>query len=246
MPLNIRIHDEDYTVDALHGRSIALPMTLPRAWYTNEVVQTPVRMGDWVGSVAEGGSVNFFDIDFNPHANGTHTECFGHISPEHHSMQGRLQRYWFHAILISINPKKMPNGDHVITLEQLEHALNGRKCEALIIRTLPNSEEKQTREYSRTNPAYMQPEAAQYLRLLDVQHLLIDTPSVDREEDGGALLAHRAFWNYPEAPRQQATITELIYVNSDIPDGPYLLNLQCAVFDNDAVPSNPVLYGLVS
>ena len=37
------------------------------------------------GSVAEGGSVNFYDIDFNPHGHGTHTECIGHISKEKES-----------------------------------------------------------------------------------------------------------------------------------------------------------------
>jgi hypothetical protein len=47
---------------------------------------------------------------------------------------------------------------------------------------------------------------------LGIKQLLIDLPSMDREDDGGKLLAHRAFWNYPSAPRINSTITELIYV----------------------------------
>jgi hypothetical protein len=76
----------------------------------------------------------------------------------------------------------------------------------------------------------------------DVEHLLIDLPSVDKEKDGGELLAHRAFWNFEGKMRKQATITELIYVPNNIKDGTYFLNLQVAPFENDASPSRPVLY----
>ena len=77
-----------------------------------------------------------------------------------------------------------------------------------------------------------------------VKHLLIDLPSVDREKDGGKLLSHHAFWQVPENPRMEATISELIYVPDEIKDGQYLLELQFAPFDNDASPSRPVLYRL--
>jgi len=75
-----------------------------------------------------------------------------------------------------------------------------------------------------------------------IEHLLLDLPSVDRESDGGALAAHRAFWRYPDAPRMEATITEFIYVPDAVVDGLYYLNLQVAPFENDASPSRPVLY----
>jgi hypothetical protein len=38
------------------------------------------------------------------------------------------------------------------------------------------------------------------------------------------------------------TITELIFVPNEVKDGPYLLNLQTAAFENDATPSRPVIY----
>jgi hypothetical protein len=86
---------------------------------------------------------------------------------------------------------------------------------------------------------------ALFLRNNGIQHLLIDLPSVDREVDEGELLSHRAFWHYPEEPRFNATITELIYVPDEVRDGEYLLNLQIAPFENDASPSKPVLYPLL-
>ena len=76
----------------------------------------------------------------------------------------------------------------------------------------------------------------------NVQHLLLDLPSVDREEDAGQLLAHHAFWQYPAQPRREATITELIFVPDEVADGLYLLNIQITSLELDASPSKPVLY----
>jgi hypothetical protein len=58
------------------------------------------------------------------------------------------------------------------------------------------------------------------------------------------MAAHKAWWCYPEQPRFDASITELIYVPEEIPDGFYLLNLQVAPVESDAAPSRPVLYSL--
>ena len=116
--------------------------------------------------------------------------------------------------------------------------------EALIIRTYPNSDEKKYTDYSATNPPFVEPSLLNELYLAGIKHILIDLPSVDKEEDGGALAAHHAFWNYPADPRLDATITELVYIPESIQDGLYFLNLQVAPFVNDAAPSRPVLYPL--
>ena len=53
------------------------------AWYVDPMsdIQRPYETDEgFTGSVAEGGSVNFRNIAFNPHGNGTHTECLGHIT----------------------------------------------------------------------------------------------------------------------------------------------------------------------
>ena len=77
-----------------------------------------------------------------------------------------------------------------------------------------------------------------------VEHLLIDLPSVDREEDEGKLLAHKAFWQYPDNIRRNATITELFYATPELKDDLYLLNLQIISLDLDVSPSKPTLYKL--
>src|SRR5690606_9918658 len=137
-----------------------------------------------------------------------------------------------------------PNGDLVIMLEDVKPHFSSEKPEDIILRTLPNAEAKKTTHYSGTNPTYLEPALAQFLVENGVEHLLVDLPSVDREEDGGELLAHHAFWQYPHNIRQNATITELIFVPDAVKDGLYLLNIQLTSLTLDASPSKPVLYAL--
>lgn len=220
----------------LHGGEDALT-----AWYLPPPEIIPHRIGSIPGAVSQGASVNFNDIRFNPHAHGTHTECVGHITPEVHSVNQQLTRYFYLAHLISIEPEPR-GGDRVISRPQLEKALGDRDCEALVIRTLPNEDGKCRRQYAHTNPPYLEKAAAKYLADRPIDHLLIDVPSVDREKDEGRLAAHKAFWNYQGPMRLHATITELIFVPDSIADGAYLLELQVAPFENDASPSRPILY----
>jgi kynurenine formamidase len=243
--------DNKYQIDL--SKPIDISITLsntdknPIAWYIEKPEIEPVKFGDWIGKVSEGSSTNFNNIFFNPHGHGTHTECLGHITREFYSINQCLKQFFFTAELISITPEDI-NGDLVITKNQIERALNGKIPEAIIIRTLPNSESKKHKNYSKTNPPYLAEEAAIFIREIGIQHLLIDLPSVDREEDEGKLLAHKAFWNVKdvnnlnEDARLNCTITEMIFVDNTIQDGSYILNLQIASFENDASPSKPILF----
>lgn len=214
------------------------------AWYVNPVKIEPVQSGDWIGDVNKGGSVNFRNIQFNPHGNGTHTECVGHISKENYTINKSLTTFFFIAELITILPDELPDGDKIITKAHLKNCIEEKRPEAIVIRTLDNHPSKINRQYSNTNPPYLSEEAALYIHETGIDHLLIDLPSVDREVDQGKLLAHHAFWQYPMHTKLQRTITELIYVPNSVIDGTYLLNIQIASFENDASPSKPVLYQL--
>jgi kynurenine formamidase len=202
---------------------------------------SPVVDGDFIGEVAQGSSVNFRNITFNPHAHITHTECMGHISETIFSVNQNLKEHYFIAEVVSVNPTNK-DGDSVIEKSQLESLLNGKKPKAIVIRTLPNLMDKLQKNYSHTNPTYLDYEASNWLREIGVEHLLIDLPSVDREEDKGELKAHKAFWNYPNTDRLHCTITEFIFVNDVVKDGPYFMNLQTAPIENDATPSRPILH----
>src|SRR5690606_4017985 len=240
------VRDEaHFKIDLNEPLDISIPLRAseenPLAWYQGEPSIEPVKMGDWVGKVSEGGSVNFNNVFFNPHAHGTHTECFGHISEEFHSVNESLKTFFFLAEVISVTPERIGE-DEIISEESIKKALNGKTPEAIVIRTVPNNSEKKQKHWSDTNWPFLHENAALFLREIGVKHLLVDLPSVDKERDEGKLLAHRAFWDYPQNPRKDCTITELIFVPNSVKDGNYLLNLQMASFHNDASPSKPVLY----
>ena len=141
-------------------------------------------------------------------------------------------------------PLDNEDGDFVLRDKQFDTLLKGKNPEALIIRTLPNAREKQSMNWSNTNWPYVEEEVMVRFRESGIKHLLIDLPSVDKEKDGGELKAHRAFWDVRGNVRLDATITEMIYVPHNVPDGRYILNLQIASFENDATPSKPVLYAI--
>jgi len=242
----------NFEIDLSKPIDISIPLTNtdenPIAWYIEKPSIEPVVFGDWIGKVSEGkSSTNFNNIFFNPHGHGTHTECLGHITNDFYSINQSLKQFFFTAKLITVEPEKIGD-DFVITKKCISTSLNVTPIEALIIRTLPNQLDKKSRKYSNTNPPYLAEDAAIFIRESEIQHLLIDLPSVDKEHDEGKLLAHKAFWNVKDTvnlnadARLNATITEMIYVSDEIEDGNYILNLQIASFENDASPSKPILY----
>lgn len=249
MFVSIQHKGKSYKADLSKPIDISIPLRAGihnvNAWHAEPVKIEPVRVGDWVGEVKSGAPVNFRNIFFNPHGNGTHTECVGHISKEDYSINQCLKQFFFIAEVISILPDELANGDKVITAEHIKNCLEDKRPEALAIRTVSNPISKLDMQYSDTNPPYITAEAMSYIVAIGVKHLLVDMPSVDREKDEGKLTAHHIFWNYPEHTETARTITEMIYVPNTVLDGSYLLNLQIASFENDATPSKPVLFQLV-
>lgn len=248
MIVSLELKNEIFKIDLSKALDISIALNGEGnnliAWGLEFPIIEPYKQDDFIGKVAEGASVNFNNISFNPHGHMTHTECVGHITENFYSINKELTEFFFLAQLITIAPEKFQK-DLVISKKQLQYALGDKRPTALVIRTLPNLREKLHRKYSKTNPPYLLEEAALFLSEIGVEHLLIDLPSVDKEDDKGALLAHRAFWGMDTVMRRNASITELIYVRNEIIDGSYLLNLQVAPIENDASPSRPVLYSLV-
>ncbi|WP_240731538.1 cyclase family protein [Hymenobacter radiodurans] len=112
--------------------SAPLDISLPLAPGSNQVncfwaepVQfDTIRVGDFVGSVAEGGSTNYKRVHLTPHGNGTHTECYGHISTDPEATINRcLRRFLFVARLISVEPRQQANGDQIVMLADAQSAL---------------------------------------------------------------------------------------------------------------------------
>jgi len=232
----------------------------PNAFGVDSASSMVCEYGDLVGDTRRGGSCNFEQVTLITHCNGTHTECIGHITNERISIRECLTDVFISARLISVEPISAAESDEsyavafgtedlLITRGMLESALSNEKCDALIVRTLPNDDAKLTRVYKDPTAPYFTTDAMQFILSIGIKHLLVDLPSIDRLSDEGKLSNHRIFWNVDQgiferktATRKNSTITELIYVPNDVEDREYLLNLQIAPFESDAAPSRPILF----
>lgn len=271
MILTFSLAGRSWRMDTDAGRDISIPLRFngpqPQAFHIDAAFSQAVEAGSFVGDTRRGGACNCETVTLNPHGNGTHTECMGHVVDERLAVGAMLREPFVPAVVASVMPvnagngdkalEGVPVGDRVITRRALVNAFEllgsvpREFFAALVLRTLPNDPSKLTAAYSGTNPAYLTQAAMRLVRELGVRHLLLDLPSVDREEDNGALAAHRIFWDLPAAGHgmpdssEARTITEMIYVDDEIADGLYMLNLQIPHFMLDAAPSRPILFPLI-
>ena len=260
-----------FSVDVANGHDLSIPLQFdgpqPSFFDAPAAVSAPLSAGDFTGDVRLSASCNCSTYSLTPHCNGTHTECVGHITLDRLSVRDIAREALIPAILLTVTPRTTANtreqslpaphpGDLLNTRDELEraaqrHSLAGFR--AAIVRTLPNSPDKQQRRYDTAHPpAYFSSDAMQWMVDHDIDHLVVDVPSVDRASDQGLLTAHRLFWGMPpaqidatHATRAHATITEFAYIDDAIDDGLYLLNLQVAPFASDAAPSRPFLMRLL-
>lgn len=223
----------------------------------------PLIVGDFTGEVASGASCNCRTITLTPQCTGTHTECVGHLTEEPLHVHRVAPTDLLPACLVSVTPESArASGEGTTPEPQLADRLITRRALeaawpqdplftplALIVRTLPNSEEKRTRDYGVQAAPYLSREAALLLIERGIEHLVVDLPSLDRAHDGGHLTAHRLFFGLDpgstalaSARRRHCTVTELAFVPDAIADGWYLLQLQLPAIAGDAVPSRPLLY----
>src|SRR5699024_7922231 len=103
-----------------------------------------------------GANINFNTIEFSPHAHGTHTESYGHISKDFFSIGDALNRFFFKAKLVTLQPEKSGE-DLVFSKGNIAKVLDENQAQALIIRTLPNDLSKKHRNYNHSNWPYLHP-----------------------------------------------------------------------------------------
>jgi kynurenine formamidase len=211
----------------------------PRAWGVPPVAIEPVRSGDFTGRVTAGAPINFFHLALNPHGNGTHTEGVGHIDAAHTPLQLAPEDLHAWARMVRLPLRTGAQGRYLALADFPREAWRPH-LQAVILPV----ELDFPQDFTGQNAPHLEPALCAWLREQGVQHLITNLPSVDPEEDGGALAAHRAWWHYPEAPRHRATITELAHLPAELPAGDYWLELQVAPVHNDAAPSRPLLYPL--
>jgi kynurenine formamidase len=182
-----------------------------------------------------------------PHCNGTHTESVGHLTWERFPLSAVDIPLFLSCSVISVAPDGREI--HAKAIDRATAMLAAEWLEALVVRTLPNDASKRTRRWEDASTPYFTPDAMRVIRARGVRHLLVDLPSLDPLHDGGVLAAHRVFWDMPagshalpSAEARQRTVTEMIFVPDEVPDGCYRLTIQTPHIVSDAVPSRPILF----
>ncbi|MDG1252180.1 MAG: cyclase family protein [Schleiferiaceae bacterium] len=233
--------------------SLAVEIGRKRAWYIEGMQRRPVRLGDWVGSLNEGGAVNFLTLEFNPHAHGSHTETLGHVCRGHFPVN-QIDIPWMQeALIVTVRSQIDPDMGQCIRWAQLEEAIETagglQGATALLVRAFSEVAGVPEMDHSNTDAPYFEPLVGSKLAEGGILHWMVDLPSVDREEDGGALACHRAFWNVPlglsEAQpdsRVDATISELLHIPATVADGRWHLQMNVASIENDAAPCRPMVF----
>ena len=267
----MRLQVSGFVVDTDSGFDLSLPVRFAadgaRAFHLPPPISAAVQVGSFVGDVRGGGSCNCETHSFCPHGACTHTECVGHILAERVTVAELLPPPWMFAVLVRVAPRRLEDcdddvagnqrgDDEVVDVAALEEALGrvaipaGVRAQALVVATAAGSVRRR-QQHSGTNPPYLTLDAAAFVRTAGFEHLLLDLPSMDREDDGGLLAAHRAFFDVPpqvtklSGPAPRSTITELIAVDEGIPEGVYALSLQVLPLPADAAPSRPLLFPLL-
>lgn len=235
----ITVEGITYAIDQSIDLSRAVSPAGVSAWYTGSAEFVPFEWDHKPLSVAHGAAVNVERICFYPHAHGTHTETLGHISETPLPISSLSLPFLITAKLII--PKLERRGADLVLSAQGLLACDFEGVKALIIKLHAGNEYPSN--YDHSNWPYLLAETAELLAKKGIEHLVLDTPSIDKEKDGGAVAAHKAYWQLETADqRNNATITELAAIPDYLTPGSYLLQLQVAPIESDAAPSRPLIF----
>ncbi|MFT5757218.1 MAG: kynurenine formamidase [Alteromonadaceae bacterium] len=274
MNITVALLNHQYQINTDFSWSLAIPVYFnqsekqPNHFGANAAQSAVMQAGSFIGDTEQGGSCNVNVLTINPHCNGTHTETIAHICDLNAELSLKIVDLQLPPLMpctvISIIPEHalasgddytpaFDKADKIISRRALEKSLSSvdnEQLQSLVIRTLPNNNNKCQQAYDQNNqPAFFSREAILYLNERGIEHIIVDIPSVDRLHDDGLMTCHHLFWQVIEGAHQASpnsqinkTITEMAFINDAINDGFYFINLQTPAFVNDAAPSRPVLY----
>ena len=265
MIIKVYHNNKDYKIDTKQSIDISIPYNFngaqPNFYDVNPGELTPLKFGETSYSVADGAGCNVPEISMNIHCTGTHTEYVGHLLEDPGDIGMVFKDILIPTVLITVHPKSfndlkefyhcsVKDNELVISAESISEKFGNwqdDKPQALIIRTMPNDEDKKYQQFTIIPPPFFTNDALELISKLCIEHLVVDLPSIDRMEDNGILGNHRIFWGDGKNVKGELntdsikTITELAFIPNEFQDGFYFLNIQLPHFKCDAAPSRPLL-----
>ena len=258
MKINLEYNDKKYRIEPEAGIDISIPVQFnsdrnPKFYDTTQPKNEYYKLNETEYSLEKGAGCSVPNITMNVHCCGTHTETAAHVFKDSHLINAINNLNFIPSQLITVTPKKesiesyhakIEKEDQLITKKMLEDAIDiYSKClSGIIIRTEPNNKNKLYRNYNDTNHAFFTNDAILFIKKLGISHLVVDTPSIDKFDDGGKLNNHKIFFIDKNNISNKNTITELAYIPKNCIDGEYLLSIGIPNFNLDAAPSRPIIY----
>ena len=258
MKINIEHNIKTYQIDSDDGVSISIPVQFnqnehPKFYDESNPEKKYYKSNGIEYNVDQNAGCNVPLITMNIHCSGTHTETAAHVIKDSCFISDISNLNFIPATLVSITPEsninedyhvKINANDQIITKKSLEKCFesNDEFSDCLIIRTLPNSDDKKNRNYNEDPHPFLSNDAILFLKKRRVKHIVIDTPSIDRFDDGGQLENHKIFFKNVDGSINKNTITELAFIPNDCIEGKYFICIGIPKFKLDAAPSNPIIY----
>lgn len=251
MNFTIQYKGQDYNLDSGQGIDLSIPNNFdgkhPTFFGAKSPKTKPVSSDQFIGDVEKGGGCNVPVATVDIHCSGTHTECIGHINGSGVKISDVCPREFLFAQVVSIEPVLKSDTDETYHVECEKdwvisaQSLMGQlveNVEALILRTLPNSDKKLGRNYDVKPAPFLTHEAIDLISGKGVRHILVDLPSIDRANDDGKLGNHHRFFETGK------TISELLFIPNSVSDGLGFLQIQIPNWGLDAAPSRPIFYSI--
>ena len=255
------LHGPDQRFEVDYAAGIALGKLIEaghgKAFFVDQGAQRTALSGSgFSGRVSTGASCNVDRFEIIPHCHGTHTEGIGHVLEGHPSVLDTADLSPAVSRLVTPELKSLDDTDEqyhhpvghdqlVVSRDSLQQRLGSSlndSLKGLLIRT-------GWTEQADTPYPLLTSEAVEWLAASGLRQLLVDSPSLDAEDDP-ELGNHHRWWGLHQAtskhaaPGRKRSITEFLNVPASIPDGYYLLHNGVAALDSDASLSQPVIYPL--
>lgn len=193
--------------------------------------------GDFVGDLKRGGSCRVDIHSYSPH-NFTHIESCAHIDITGNTLdkidRKKLSGIVFLADLSSVS-------DDFVEWDHLIGKFDYKKLDALAIKTsaslLP-----QDHDFTQSDFMAIHQTTAQKLFDMDIDLLILDLPSMDKETDN-TLSSHKIFFGSDQNVNTQKTIIELAYFQN-LEEGYYYYVLTPPILQTDATITDIWFYTL--
>ncbi|MDH5404684.1 MAG: cyclase family protein [Candidatus Heimdallarchaeota archaeon] len=195
----------------------------------------------FVGDILRGGSCNVTIHNYSPH-NLTHLETSLHIVDNGIPVSAIPNKH-LNGILYLIDlTKTYDQDDECIKWDDIsEQITNLHPSVTFIALKTYSSTLDQFHDFSGEDPLFLDPFAAKMIHDLKnnkINGLILDLPSIDKETDGGKLLAHRNFLGLPREGIKSTVeefrfIVELAYFEN-LQQGYYYLNITPPKIDDNA------------